>query len=164
MKTISVALGLAAEAAEEAVLAEIAQIKNRAAQAEARALAAEKHARELLASQVERDLDFYAARFVPEAREKWKAALLANRAETLALLSSLPAPPADAAAPSSGPLHHRAAAKTPAGSPPGGIAHHRAAQFQAVREYQNRHHCNWQTAWDAVRAETPELFRMTTDH
>jgi hypothetical protein len=163
MQTISVALGLSADTAEEAVLSEIAHLKNRATQAEARAQTLEKQSQEWLSSQVERDLELHAHRFAPEFREKWKTALLANRTGTLELLNSLPAPetpatPAPRSTPSAGPLHQRATAKTPAGLPLAGTAEHRTAQLKAVREYQNRHQCHWQTAWDTVRAESPGLF------
>ncbi len=96
MKPLYLALGLSAEASEEAALAEVTKLKNRAAAAEAelaplrnRNAELEASAAELLGAQVEHDLARFAPRFKPEARDKWRAALLANRAGALELLESL---------------------------------------------------------------------------
>jgi phage I-like protein len=147
MKQVCTTLGLSADASEEAALTELAKIKNRVQELETQN-------QSLLTAQVEADLAQYANRFKAEAREDWKAQLLANRAGTIKLLESLPEPKAE----SRGSLHNRAAAKTPPSNgwiAPEGKA---AEQRQAVTEYKNRHSCTWQHAWNAMRAERPELF------
>lgn len=105
MQNIAKKLGLAAEASEEAVLEAIAKLQERAT-------ALESENKEMVANRVEADLVKYADRFTPEAKDTVKAALLRNRAETVALLESvrLPAP-----APAKAPLVlNRGDAKTPA--------------------------------------------------
>jgi phage I-like protein len=127
MKTIATKLGLSAEASEETILAEVTKLQNRAEAAEAalapltnraieaanKVLALENQNAELLAAQIETDLDKYSNRFKPDARAAWKKNLLANRVGTIELLESLPLPAAEAEAP----MHNRAAAKTPGGEP-----------------------------------------------
>ncbi len=137
MKSLCTALGLSADASEEAALAELHKLKNRATAAEAALEPGKGRIKELeieitqlknrntelLASVVEQDLAKYANRFAPEAKEKWKAQLLANRAATLELLESLPEPKTDAgnAGKSDGkPMHNRAMTKTPEAGPAGG--------------------------------------------
>jgi hypothetical protein len=131
MKNVCLALGLSAEASEEAALAEVAQLRNRLESAEKNAeplknrlatLEAENAA--LLAAQVEGDLDKYQNRFDPKAREKWRAQLLAHRPATIDLLDSLPHSPAVGGASSTRPhltipIHNRAAAATPGDRPSG---------------------------------------------
>ena len=125
MKNIHAALGLPAEASEETALASIAELRNRAVGAE-EALAPlknrnaelEQQNSALLESQVEADLAHFGSRFKPDAREKWRAALLHNRANTLELLDSLPETPQPPAvngrligAPA--PIHNRSLAVPP---------------------------------------------------
>jgi len=137
MKNVCLALGLSAEASEEAALAEVAQLRNRLESAEKNAeplknrlatLEAENTA--LLAAQVEADLDKYQNRFDPKAREKWRAQLLAHRPATIDLLDSLPRGPAVGGIGGVGgasstrphltiPIHNRAAAATPGDRPAG---------------------------------------------
>lgn len=134
MKSIAMALGLAAEASEDSVLSQVTQLKNRLATAETAlteqtrlateataetatlknrvteletAVAGLKPAEtavpelknriailetannELTGLVVEADLNRFSPRFKPEARDTWKAQLIANRKPTLALLESL---------------------------------------------------------------------------
>ncbi|SRR6266568_1519591 len=141
MKNVCLALGLSAEASEEAALAEVAQLKNRAETAEKaveplknRLTELESARAELLAAQVEADLDKYQNRFDPKAREKWRTQLLAHRPATIDLLDSLPRGPAAGRAGGASstsahltiPIHNRAAAATPGDRPSGqatGAAH-----------------------------------------
>lgn len=162
MKQINAVLGLAPEAAEEAALAEITKLVNRATSAETKITVLEQQNQELLAAQVEADLDRFAERFAPDARDKWKQALLMNRLGTLELLQSLPEPvksPGANLRPGSGdappPMHNRARAKTP-DSPALSLEDSR---LKAVREYRLRTGCGFQAAWEAVQTDQPELFR-----
>ena len=165
MKNVCLALGLAAEASEEAALAEVAQLRHRLESAEKNAAPLknrvselEKENAALLAAQVEADLDKYQNRFDPKAREKWRAQLLAHRPATIDLLDSLPRGPAVGGVGGAGgasstrphltiPIHNRAAAATPgdrpSGQPPGavsdGLPDEDAAQaIAAARRIANR--------------------------
>lgn len=125
MKLITTLIGLAAEASEDAICAEITRIKNRATAAEEALTAAtqagaplknrvtelESQLQTLTESVVEADLNQHAHRFKPEARDKWKTQLLTNRAGALELLESLsgPATPENTGQP----VLNRAGAKTP---------------------------------------------------
>src|SRR6266571_3068248 len=148
MKNVCLALGLSAEASEEAALAEVAQLKNRAETAEKaveplknRVTELESARAELLAAQVEADLDKYQNRFDPKAREKWRAQLLAHRPATIDLLDSLPRGPAVGGASSTRPhltipIHNRAAAATPGDRPSGqapGTVHGEAPDEDAAK-------------------------------
>ncbi len=153
MQNIHQALGLSPEAAEEQAVTEIVQLKNRATAAESRIRALTEENQALAALRADADLERFQNRFSPAARDKWRAALLANRQATLELLESLPVP---ASLPNTqAPQHLRAATKTPDSRP---LANRAAEQRQAVLEYKSRHQCGWQQAWDALRSQTPELF------
>lgn len=136
MKRLCTALGLSADASEEAALAELTKLQNRATTAEAALEPGKTRVKELetentqlknrntelLGSVVEQDLEKYSNRFKPEAKDKWKASLLANRAGAIELLESLPEPDTKtgnngAASGENKPLHNRANTKNPAGSP-----------------------------------------------
>jgi phage I-like protein len=151
MKNIHQALGLAPEAAEEQAVTEIIQLKNRATAAESRIRVLTEENQALAALRADADLERFQSRFAPAARDKWRAALLANRQATLELLESLSVPTQLPAVPQ----HLRAAAKTPDNRP---LANRALEQRQAVLEYKARHQCGWQQAWDALRSQTPELF------
>jgi len=145
MKQVCTELGLAEGASEDSALAALQALKNRHTALEA------AH-RELLAAQVEADLDRYQNRFAADKREPWKAALLANRATALALLETIPSP---AGGP---PLHNRAEATTPPPIGSGSGVEWARQQKAAVEGYRNSHGCSFQEAWRAVRAEQPALF------
>lgn len=152
MKEISHALGLAPDATMETMLAAVETLRQRALAAEAEATplknrlaSLEQSAARWREEQVEADLARYTDRLTPAGRDKWRAALLANRDGTLALLESL-------VSPTPSPIHQRNKARTPQDG-------HRDRELtRTIREYQNRNHCRWQEAWDAVREEQPELF------
>lgn len=154
MKDLNKALGLVDEAPEASALAALTLIKNRATDAEGKVATLTAERDTLLGVQIERDLD--QAGLKPGAtREQWKTALIKNRADALPLLASLKG---SAAAYSV--THNRDQAKTPEGEQPAeqSLDHQRTV---AVREYQTRNRCNFQAAWDAVRAEKPTLFAET---
>jgi len=172
-------LGLAADASEERAVAAVQALKNRAASAESRAAELAKTNALLLGGQVEADLERYKGRYKPAAREKWKAALLANREVALELLEgvmecgvrsaecgvrnaecgrerqrSSPAFLGQGGAP----LHNRAAAGHPELGLRSGECGAVERQRAEVQAYKNRHGCTFYRAWQAVKAEKPELF------
>ncbi|HYE29793.1 MAG TPA: phage protease [Methylomirabilota bacterium] len=152
MEKIRKELGLPADAGEDAVVAGIAQLKNRAT-------TAETANQNLLAAQVESDLAKYSNRYAPEKRDEIKKQLLANREGTIAILDSIPEPqgkPAPAAG--KAPLHNRQNAKAPTASPAGPSADVYAKQDLEVRAYMNRNRCDYDSAFRSVMAEKPELF------
>jgi hypothetical protein len=154
MKKLLRELGLAEDASEDAAVAGLAALKNRAAELE-------RFNSELLNATVEGDLERHQHRFEPGAREQWKCALLANREAALGLLASIAtAAPPTANAPSARvPLHNRATAGTPRTQPGLEDPETRAGKRKAaVAAYQNRHQCSFERAWQGVKAESPGLF------
>lgn len=161
MKKVNALLGLSEDAAEEAAIAEITKFKNRAAKAET----LETENAELRTAQVESDLAKYSNRIKPESKEAVKAQLLANRAGTIALLDSIPEPKAEVGGQRSAavrqPLHQRGQAATPAPVTNRVSADELAEkQMAAVNAYKNSHKVDFESAWEAVKAEKPELFEM----
>ncbi len=164
MKNIAAKLGLSAEASEDAILAEVTKLINRATTAEQAVeplqtenarLKTEHEA--LVNAQVETDLETYKNRFKPEAREKWKAALLANRAGALELLDSMPA----AAQASAAQLPNRASAKTPTGTPSGSDPQARAQKAaELIEDYRLSNRCSHEVAHNHIRRKHPELFGL----
>jgi phage I-like protein len=149
-KELLIELGLDAEATEQAVLAAVRALKNRAVELE------ETSAR-LLSGQVDADLEKHAKRIRPEAREKWRQALLANRAGAIELLESIIAPVSSAETPA-GVVHQRVVAGMPVGSKWASAPPEAERQKIAVLAYKNRHGCSYDQAWQAVKAEHPHLF------
>lgn len=82
MKKVNVLLGLLEDASEEAALAEVTKLKNRAS-------GLETELKTLLASQVDGDLAKYSDRFPLEKREVIKQLLLKDRAGTVVVLEAL---------------------------------------------------------------------------
>jgi phage I-like protein len=171
MKQVAVKLGLAAEASEEAVLAAVDSIMNRATKAEAaltplqnRVTALETDNGALLGDVFETK---HAARFAPDKKEAAKSEFIKNRAGFEATIGALAnAAGADTAKKcpkcgadissmmnrSSGNLLNRAEAQTPGKAEP---VNPRAA---AVEEYRLKNRCSFEQAWNAVKAAKPELF------
>ena len=110
-------LGLAADAPDDAYVAGVKALQNRAAAADK----AEEKVKELEAAQLEAQVEADLAEFagVIENREEAKAQLLANRESGLALLKALkkaaPEKPADGKA--AKPLPNRTDGKVPSGAP-----------------------------------------------
>jgi phage I-like protein len=162
MKLINRALDLTPEASEEAAVAKLEALKTTAAEAKelknrVEALTQERDL--LLASQVEADLEKFKNRLSAESLPKWKAALLANRAETLELLEGIPTPtPAPKQA-----LTNRHATGTPADKPAEGEGKDLSTlRNRAVAEFRAANKCDFETAWNAVRVAKPELFTEET--
>ena len=188
MKSVATELGLSADASEEAVLAEVRKLRNRATTAEGelapiknRVTTLETQNGQLLEAQVESDLAKYSDRIAEDKKPAWKKQLLANRSGTLELLESI----APVEAPSGGqggqgsganggqggdtrngsqvqkPMHNRAGAKAP-----GSVAAKAATaattldakRNNAVKALMNRNKTDWETAWNMARSENPELF------
>lgn len=150
MKNLNKELGLAEDAPEASALAAIQQIKNRASSAETERDALKTERDTLLSSQVEADLNSHGIK--GEAREKWKGALIANRAQALDLLASLAKPESGYAV-----THNRGAAKTPVTGPQSAPAT-KAQRDAAINEYRTANRCDFETAWSALRKTKPELF------
>ena len=109
MKSVALALGLSADASEEAVLAAVTKLQTDTTSFKNRVSVLEQENTTMAGSVVDADLLKYSKRFKPEAKDAWRKALLANRADALALLEGLP----EQTTPK--PMHNRESAKTPNG-------------------------------------------------
>lgn len=165
MKAVLKLLGLADDASEESAVAAITQIKNRATTAEGQVTTLTKQNGELLAAQVESDLEKYKNRFTPATREKWKAALVANRASTLELLEGL-TPIADGkGGGDKGRITNRDSAQSPAGDGSGDetVAQKQAAASRAARIVNRAHQIakeqkiSFSQAYTKAEAEEPPV-------
>ena len=148
-------LGLPAEATDEQISAACAakttkdtEVQNRATAAEGKVVQFETAA---LVAQVEADLATHGAKIAN--RDQWKAALMANRAETIKLLEALPEP--------SQKLLNRREAKQP--TTPGvgetTLANRRQMQDEAVTKVMNETGCNTRAAaYHIAASRNPELF------
>jgi phage I-like protein len=143
-------LGLAADAADSAVVEAVTQLKNRIVALEESNATIKASNRALLEAQVEADLAKYADRIAN--KDAMKKALLANRADTIALLEAITPPAAPA-------LHNRATAKTPGQN---GAAQKSPAQQaeELIRAKMLANRCGYRAAFEAVAAEKPELFAV----
>jgi phage I-like protein len=150
-------LGLPAEATDEQISAACAakktkdtEVQNRATAAEGKVVQFETAA---LVAQVETDLATHGAKIAN--RDQWKAALMANRAETIKLLEALPEP--------SQKLLNRRDAKQPtipgAGADATTIANRRKEQDTKIDEAQREFRCPSRAqAYNIAAARNPELF------
>lgn len=109
MKSLLKKLGLDEGASEESAVAALQVIQNRASQVET--ITAERDT--LLAAQVDTDLEKYKNRFKAADRERWKKALITNRAGAIELLDSIEVKETEAK-PDPTKITNRAGAKTPA--------------------------------------------------
>lgn len=159
MKSVAMKLGLSAEASEDAVLAAVTQVMNRAETAEAavlplknRATALETENKALLDAQVEVDLAKYANRIKPESKEAWKKNLIANRASAIELLEGLPEPTASTGKTDTAKVLNRAATQAPADqgkkSPDSERIKNRALEIQAAAPG-----LGWDVAWKRAEQE-----------
>lgn len=159
MKNVCLSLGLAAEANEDSVLSAVNALQNKCRHFEEalqpiknRVTELENQNKELLALQVESDLEKYANRIKPETKESVRQALLTNRASTISLLESIaPAetPPGSTVAP----MVNRQNSKAPT------VQNKATEQMAKVTEYRNRTGVTFQQAWDACTQANPELFK-----
>lgn len=154
MKSLLKKLGLAEDASEESAVAALQAIQNRATTAESSVTTLTKDRDALLAAQVESDLDKYAE--VIANRETMKAQLIANRSVTLAVLDGLKKPESKKQPTT---ITNRGAATTPAKAAEGDESSLDNKRTAAVAQYRvTNRGCSFQQAWEAVRAEKPELF------
>ena len=169
MKSVCTALGLSADASEEAVLSEVTKLQNRSKTAEEAVTPLKNRVAEietqngaLLTTQAESDWARLGNRVKPEAKESWMKHLMTNRAQAVELLESLPEPKVTPGTskidqPNLKVMHNREAAKAPTGNMP---EEDKATERNScVREYKNRTGCDFQTAWDAVQRQKPDLFK-----
>lgn len=164
MKSIAAELGLAPEAAEEAVLGEVRKLKNRADHVTA--ITTERDAlkarnAELEAEQVD---GLLAAHGVKEEkvinRLKPVLAAMKNREERVAALLDFGFKPAEAKVPAgSGRVLNRGEGKQPAA--PAANEQELARQAEAqITEYKLKNRCTYAQARNAVRSAKPELFGL----
>jgi phage I-like protein len=145
------ALGLAADAADSAVVEAVTTLKNRAASLETANADLKKNSRELLEAQVETDLAQYADRIAN--KEAMRKVLLNDRKSGLEMLQALK--PVEKPA-----LHNRAGKPTPGSS----VAKTKPQQIEeAVRSKMLANRCGYAQAWAAVQTEKPELFAEETN-
>ena len=149
-------LGLPAEATDEQISAACAAKKTKDTEVQNRATAAESKVAQFetaaLVAQVEADLATHGAKIAN--RDQWKAALMANRAETIKLLEALPEP--------SQKLLNRRDAKQPttgAGADATTLANRRKEQDIKINEAQRDFRCTSRAqAYTLAAARNPELF------
>jgi microcystin-dependent protein len=173
MNRIAAFVGLSAEASEDAILAELTKLKNRAETAEQanaplknKVTDLENQNVELLDGQIAAELDAHGISDEPK-----RAALIPvlkpmkNREARLGFLKTVIGEKKTAAAAAARPLTNRQTAKTPDQAASADTeedpAKQAAQREKEVREYALRNRCTNAEAWDAVRRDKPELFGIT---
>lgn len=159
MNRVTQALGLAAEASEDAILDAVTKLNNRATAAEKAGQESDKKIVDLQAeiqknreAQADADLAPIAEKLTEEERKSIRGQLIANREATLPLLRLVVNRGQEKPAQT-----NRAQAKTPQEKGPEDNA---AVVNRSVQEYQDSHPgCTVDRAWRAVRAAKPELFK-----
>jgi len=160
MNRVAAALGLAAEASEDAILDAVTKLTNRATAAEKaetedknKIVSLEAELVKNREAQADADLAPIAEKLTEEERKSIRAQLVANREATLPLLRLVLNRGQEKPAQT-----NRATAKTPTEL---GTADDNAAVVnRAVAEYRDSHPgCTVDRAWQAVRAAKPELFK-----
>ncbi|GAB4180083.1 MAG: hypothetical protein Fur0032_20920 [Terrimicrobiaceae bacterium] len=148
MKKILDVLGLDSAASEDAAVTKLQGIMNRAGQYDA----LKQQHDSLVGSIADSDLAEFGITD-DEEKAQIRPMLIANREATRKLLARSKDKPADVRP---GPIHNRKGAAVPAN--PGSQGDHRAVRNRAVSEFQAIHKCDFESAWNAVRAAKPELF------
>lgn len=170
MKNIATKLGLAAEASEDAILAEVTKIMNRATEAEGkvtpltqRVTALESDNQTLLGEQI--DADFATAKITDEKIINRHKPLLSdpkhfkNRAERVAFIADLTKPEGKT---THGKVINRGDGKQPGTETAPGNEQELAQKAEAeVQEYKIKNRCSYGEARNAVRNAKPELFGLT---
>lgn len=169
MKSVAQALGLALEASEEACLAAVNALKNRAESAERdltpfknRAEKAEGDLKALRDSTAASDLEPYKNRIAPGSEDFWKSCLATNRDQALANLKKLGD---SSAAGGSQQILNRAAAKPPAGGASDADASRTAAEAARSQKIANRAaeigktnpRLTFSQCWAQAQGEFPEV-------
>lgn len=165
MSKLNTLLGLAADASEDAIAAEVTKLQNRNTTLEATCT-------HLAEEQAEQDLAPIANRITPEEKAELKTQLIANRKATLPLLKLVvnrDGTNCDAtcpkcghgfnvknrATPSDAKVLNRDQAKTPTQT----VVDKAQVLNRAVKEYKDAHNCTYERAFNAVREAKPELFK-----
>ena len=174
MKSLLAALGLSADASEQAALTELTKITNRIAELEKagepiknRVAELEAENKRLTEHLVEQDIERFKNRIKPDKLEAMKAALLKNRAGTIEILEGLADPAEPGTTSGTGnrqPMHNRAATKTPtagAAADPAATAQQAEA---AIQDYRLANRCSYEAAWNVIRRKQPELFGITANN
>lgn len=167
MKSVCSALGLSADASEEAVLGEVTKVINRATKAEGeltpvknRVTALETENTTLLDEQIAADLDAKGIKD-EKVRNKLLPVLktLKNRAERIEFLTDVVGKPAAAAPAAQRKLFNRDA-KAPEGGDSGTVDEAARAQKAdaEIRDYKVRNRCSYTEARTVIRSQKPELF------
>lgn len=166
MKEINRVLGLSPEAAEEAAVGEVTKLKNRNTELETanRTLTEQNKTlgdqnKELAEAQVEADLEKYKNRFKPENKEKIRAQLLKNRADTIELLEATEDLPKNRLFGREGKQLNRKDASTPESGKTARETNPVQERNQFVQSVKLRNRCTFEEAWNIARSEKPELFQ-----
>lgn len=171
MKSVATKLGLSADASEEAVLAEVTKILNRATEAEGkvapmqlRVTELEGQNKSLLTEQVEAILEGHGIKDEKIVNRLRPVLLgLKDRAERTAFLADVVAAPKDGA---KGRVINRESAKTPAereGAASGqelDQSELARQQSEAIDDYRVRNRCTYEAARAYIRRTKPELFGL----
>lgn len=173
MKALATKLGLSAEASEDAVIAEVSKLLNRAEAAEKtiQPLTAERDAlknrvAQIDGEQLDADLEAAGIKASDPRHAKVKPVLsaMSNRVDRLSFLKECIGTKADKV---QGTLHNRSGAATPTPES-GGNAADEQAQFNEARKvageiesYKLANRCTYSEARNAVRLMKPELFGLT---
>jgi phage I-like protein len=160
MNQLMTALGLSADASEQAAVAAVTKLTNRITELETelpplrnRLTELETTNTELLKAEAEATLERYKTRIHPEKLGTVREQLIANRVATLALLDAMDGPPQSVkSVPSVPTILNRTT------TPPADKAEPSEKIRAAVDTYRLKNRCTWDTAWDAVRRENPGLF------
>jgi len=168
MNSVATRLGLSAEASDDAVLAELTKLiterdglKAEVIPLKNRVTELEKTNGELLAAQIDADLDTHGIKEDGKrARLKPVLAAMKNREERVAFLKDVVAKPGMASDKNKADkaLLNRADSKPPGDSTQPEEAKTAKERESAVREYQLRNRCSYDDAWNAIRRDKPELF------
>jgi len=171
MKTVATKLGLSADAAEEAVLAEVTKIMNHADSAEAkipvltnRAETAETKLKQAEEAQVEVDLETYKDRYAPAQQPFIKKMLVTNRAEAVKFLQAQPVLNGRQVAPARVHVLNRAGDPNQAANGTESVDAEneelRQQRNEAIEAYRITNRCTHEVATDMVRNRKPELFGL----
>lgn len=162
MQRLLTELGLSADASEEAAIAELGKIKNRAVEGDKlknRVQELETQNGELVAGQIAADLESHGIK--DETKRAELTAVLQpmkNREARVKFLDTIIGKKADQKTP----VTNRATAKTPGETTPGNDDEQQAAKAEAaVTDYQITNRCTYVQARDAIRRRSPELFGLS---
>ncbi len=162
MKSVATKLGLQADASEESVLSAVTALLDSRTSAQAELAPLKNRVSELTAEvdrmkgvQADVDLAAHAAVVTEETKPFWRAQLIANREQALPALQGLQSR-ATAKAPV---LTNRAKPPIASGTAKAETGDVREIRNREVRAIQSARGCDFETAWDLLRSQKPELFQ-----